>query len=179
MPMARHAARTLPSSAAIANTRRRNRYSRSSCVTATRPFSSTWSSRRRMRRRSASVGDVPQCRYISETGQTRRHSLPPHHAAERNRIASIVHSDFGLIEDWHSSAPSRVVQSRRLCRPHLRFPSCAAEGPLHCPRLLAPRYTTAHRRTPARVRWWESQTALGEGRRVVASRESFRRMSHR
>jgi hypothetical protein len=69
--MARHAARTLPSSAAIANTRRRNRYSRSSCVTATRPFSSTWSSRRRMRRHFASVGDVPRCRYISGIGHSR------------------------------------------------------------------------------------------------------------
>jgi hypothetical protein len=63
--MARHAARTLPSSAAMAKVRRRNLYSRSSCVTATRPFSSTWRSRRRMRRRLASVGDVPRCRDIS------------------------------------------------------------------------------------------------------------------
>jgi hypothetical protein len=29
-----------------------------------------------MRRRSASVGDVPRCRYISKTGQTRGSDLP-------------------------------------------------------------------------------------------------------
>src|SRR5829696_7516313 len=72
MPMARHAARTLPSSAAMAKTRRRKRYSRSSCVTATPPRCMTWWSARRMRRRSASVGDVPRCRYISGTGQPSR-----------------------------------------------------------------------------------------------------------
>jgi hypothetical protein len=71
-PQARHAARPVPSSAAMAKVRRRKRYSRSSCRTATRPFSSTWSSRRRMRRRAALVGDVPRCRSISEIGQPGR-----------------------------------------------------------------------------------------------------------
>jgi hypothetical protein len=56
-------------SAAIAKVRRRKRYSKSSCVTATPPGSLTWSSGRRMHRRSASVGDVPRCRYISGIGQ--------------------------------------------------------------------------------------------------------------
>jgi hypothetical protein len=51
IPIARQAARTLPSSAAIAKTRGRNRYSRSSCITAMPPRSLTWWSGRRMRRR--------------------------------------------------------------------------------------------------------------------------------
>src|SRR5215211_5039575 len=77
--MARHAARTLPSSAAIANTRRRKRYSRSSCVTATPPCGLTWSSARRMRRRSAQVGDVPRCRYIPGTGHPNLAALADRH----------------------------------------------------------------------------------------------------
>src|SRR4029453_8138944 len=72
MPIARQAARTLPSSPAMAKTRRRKRYSRSSCVTATPPRCVTWSSARRMRRRSVSVGDVPQRRYISGIGHSDR-----------------------------------------------------------------------------------------------------------
>ena len=48
-----------------------NRYSRSSCVTATPPHPLTWLSGRRMGRHSASAGDVPRCRYILGTGHTR------------------------------------------------------------------------------------------------------------
>jgi len=60
----------------MAKVRRRKRYSRSSCWTATPPRCVTWSSARRMRRRSASVGDVPRCRYISEIGQVRGATCP-------------------------------------------------------------------------------------------------------
>ena len=66
MPSARQAARTMPSSLAMAKVRRRNRYSKSSCVTATHPFSSTWPSRRRMRPALRQWG-CARCRYIPRT----------------------------------------------------------------------------------------------------------------
>ena len=119
MPIARQAARTLPSSAAMAKVRRRTRYSRSSCVTATRPFSSTWSSRRRMRRRSAQLGDVPRCRYISGTGHPSGTEGPvdlrPCRYSERdytNGRDGVARSSPML---WPAGRPG--LRSRRLERP--------------------------------------------------------------
>jgi hypothetical protein len=106
-PHGRQAARTLPSSAAIANTHRRKRYSRSSCVTATRPFSSTWSSRRRMRRRCALVGDVPRCRYISGIGHTSG-SEEPHVSALIRPVVGIAPRDGPERESPPRRPPSPV-----------------------------------------------------------------------
>ena len=83
-PRSGQAARTSPSSPAMANARRRNRYSRSSWITATPPHGVTWPSARRMRRRFCDISGIAQAR----AGQPGSEGSSTHTSAPPSRLAA-------------------------------------------------------------------------------------------